>query len=57
MNENEFTVTFVAVEPSKIRRCIGCIGEREDEICKILTCQSEKRADGRNVIFKIKETK
>lgn len=57
MNENEFTVTFVAVD--KKNDCEGCI--LEDSRCghgSIIgqECCACQRTDGRNVIFKIKES-
>lgn len=55
MNENEFTVTFVAVETDSRYECTKCaFGNMR---CYEMPCESEKREDGRNVIFKIKETK
>lgn len=58
MNENEVTLTFVAEKYYTFnRRCFGCVGDNIDEICNNLNCKSSTRSDGRNVIFKVKETK
>lgn len=49
MNENEFTVTFVAVP--KDGTCNGCVAEAfTDDLCDILPCT-------KSIKFKIKETK
>ena len=54
MNENEIVVTLVAEESSRFNCGYCALGNTS---CVNFRCEAEHREDGRNVIFKIKETK
>lgn len=52
MNENEFELNGKRYVAASRRRCSGCAFFDEDFNCDMIpSCESERRSDGRNVIF------